>query len=83
VTLVVKMETAGFPMSALAGERALVSAANFRYPDLPAVIDMMAQGRIDGGPMITHVFALDEAPRAFEIARDKAKSGAVKVVLQP
>ena len=83
VTLVVKMETAGFPLSALAGERALVSAANFRYADLPAVIDMMAQGKINGDPMITHVFPLSEAPHAFEVARDKARSDAVKVVLVP
>jgi L-idonate 5-dehydrogenase len=71
------------PLGAISGERALVSAANFRYADFPAVIGLMAEGRISGRPMITHVLPLDEAPLAFDIAADKAKSGAIKVVLQP
>jgi len=83
VTLVVQMRDASFPLGAISGERALVSAANFRYPDLPAVIEMMGEGKIRGKPMITHVFPIDEAPHAFETASDKAKSGAVKVVIQP
>jgi len=32
--------------------------------------------------VITHRFPLDEAPRAFEVARDR-KAGAIKVVLEP
>jgi threonine dehydrogenase-like Zn-dependent dehydrogenase len=33
-------------------------------------------------PLITHRFGLDEAPRAFEVATDRAH-GAIKVVLHP
>jgi threonine dehydrogenase-like Zn-dependent dehydrogenase len=83
VTLVVGMRDMALPLGAISGERALVSAANFRYADFPAVIGLMAEGRISGRPMVTHVLPLDEAPLAFEIAADKAKSGAIKVVLQP
>jgi threonine dehydrogenase-like Zn-dependent dehydrogenase len=32
--------------------------------------------------VITHRFGLDEAPRAFEVARDRVQ-GAIKVVLHP
>jgi 2-desacetyl-2-hydroxyethyl bacteriochlorophyllide A dehydrogenase len=83
VLLAVKLRDVALPLAAVAGERALVTAANFRYPDFPEVIDMMATGRIKAAPMITHIFPLDEAPRAFEIARSKAETGAIKVVLRP
>ncbi|MCH4544001.1 bi-domain-containing oxidoreductase [Ochrobactrum sp. A-1] len=32
-----------------------------------AVLDMMADGRIDVKPLISHRFAIDDAPRAYEI----------------
>src|SRR5690606_11886136 len=32
-----------------------------------AVLDMMADGRIDVRPLISHRFAIDDAPRAYEI----------------
>ena len=81
--LVVGMRDAPIPLAAISGERALVTAANFRYPDFPEVINLMADGKIKGAPMVTHVLPLEQAAQAFEIAGDKAKSGAIKVVLRP
>ncbi|UCH34763.1 MAG: alcohol dehydrogenase catalytic domain-containing protein [Armatimonadota bacterium] len=83
VMLAVELRDAKLPMSCIAGERGLRVAANFAYDEFPEVIEMMAAGQIRGGPMITHVFPLDETPRAFETARAKAQSGAIKVVIQP
>jgi threonine dehydrogenase-like Zn-dependent dehydrogenase len=43
---------------------------------------MLAEGTVDPRPMITHRFPLAEAITAFEIAENKDRSGAVKVVLE-
>lgn len=83
VTLVVHLGDVTLPLAAIAGERGLVSAANFCYPDFAEVIALMTDGKIVAAPMITHVMPLARASEAFAIARDKAHSGAVKVVLRP
>jgi len=80
---VVHLRDVTLPLAAIAGERALASAANFRYPDFREVIRLMANGKINAAPMLMHVLPLEQAPEAFAIARDKAESGAVKVVLRP
>ena len=43
---------------------------------------LIAQGTFDTGVLITHEFALHEAQKAFEIARDYSE-GAIKVILKP
>lgn len=49
--------------------------------DMDAAIDMASGGEVSLEPLITHVFPLAQAPRAFETACDRAGTGAVKVVL--
>lgn len=42
---------------------------------------MIASGQIDVKPLITHRFALEDAVKAFETAKD-ARSNAIKVMIK-
>jgi threonine dehydrogenase-like Zn-dependent dehydrogenase len=46
-------------------------------------LDMLAAGRVQAQPLITHRYPLGEIGAAFAAADDKRASGAVKVVVQP
>ena len=46
-------------------------------------LDLVQQGRIDLGPMLTHQFALDDWRDAFGVLADQEQSGAIKVGLRP
>lgn len=67
----------------LAGERRLLTCSNHRYEDFGIALSLLAEKRVRVGPMITHRFSLEEAPRAFAIAADKMNTGALKVILKP
>ena len=71
------------PDGALAGERRLTTASNHMYEDFQVALEMLGSGRVRVGPMITHTFPLAEAARAFEVARDKPRHGAIKVIIEP
>ncbi len=46
-------------------------------------LDMVAEGRVQAEPLITHRYPLTEIGAAFQAADDKRASGAVKVIVQP
>jgi len=72
-----------FPLNWVSGERILTSACNNPFPDYPAAIDLLAQGKIKIGPMITHVFSLDGYQEAFDVAINKEEYNSIKVVIVP
>lgn len=47
----------------------------------PMLLRMLAAGRIDPSRFITHRFALDDMPAAYEVFSQPQQSGALKVVL--
>jgi len=51
------------------------------YPEQGMVLDLIAKGRIDVGPLITHRFPIDRINEAFETAQDKENTGAVFVAI--
>ena len=44
-------------------------------------LDLVAAGRVDLGPMLTHRFALDDWRSAFDALADQERSGAIKVAI--
>ena len=63
----------------------LILSASFAMHDIyreqGMVLDLIAKGRIDVKPLITHRFDLVDINRAFETAQDKARTGAVFVAI--
>jgi len=49
---------------------------------VPELLDLIRKGRIDPSFVVTHRVPLTEAPRAYEMFREK-RDGCVKVVLDP
>lgn len=50
--------------------------------DFSLAADLLATGRVDPSPLVTHRFPLDQIQQAFDTARDKS-TGAVKVLVEP
>ncbi|HEX8282875.1 MAG TPA: zinc-binding dehydrogenase [Pyrinomonadaceae bacterium] len=46
-------------------------------------LDLVAAGRLQASPLISHRFTLEETVEAFAVAADKRASGASKVVINP
>lgn len=46
-------------------------------------LDLLASGKIDAGPLITHHVPLDRVAEGFALANDKRSSGAIKVLVSP
>ena len=54
-----------------------------RQREFQIALDLVAEGRVQAEPLITHRYPLTEIGAAFVAADDKRASGAVKVVVQP
>jgi threonine dehydrogenase-like Zn-dependent dehydrogenase len=52
-------------------------------PEFAVTLDMMAAGRLDPAPLITHRFPLVRIGEGFAAADDKRGSGAIKVLVIP
>jgi threonine dehydrogenase-like Zn-dependent dehydrogenase len=52
-------------------------------PEYQIALGMLADGRIEAAPLITHRFPLARIRRAFSAADDKRASGAIKVLVLP
>lgn len=72
-----------FDMMLLGGEREITSTANNQPEDYPIGVKLMAEGKVKAKPFITHEFPLDEYAKAFEVALNKGKYGAIKVLMKP
>jgi len=63
----------------------LVPSASFAMHDIyheqAMVLDLIAKGRIDVKPLITHRFPLDRINEAFDVAQRKQETGAVFVAI--
>jgi threonine dehydrogenase-like Zn-dependent dehydrogenase len=52
-------------------------------PEYQITLDLLAAGKVDAAPLITHRYPLAEIGAAFAAADDKRSSGAVKVLVIP
>lgn len=57
------------PLAALAKEVCLQWALGYQKRDFEVVLDLIASGRIDPSPMISHIIGFDELPARFEALR--------------
>ncbi len=69
--------------AALAGERTVTTSSNNLRSEFERGLDLLASGTVRVEPMITHVFSLTDAARAFEVAAGKHRTGAIKVLIRP
>jgi 2-desacetyl-2-hydroxyethyl bacteriochlorophyllide A dehydrogenase len=83
VLLATKSPTISFDAHLISGERTITTTANSPYPDFQLSIDLMAAGKINVKPMITHRFPLAQGVEAFKVAMDRERTGAIKVIIQP
>jgi len=65
----------------LFNEVTIVGCTGFSFEGT-TVLNMIADGRIDVKPLITHEYPLEEIERGFEVLLDK-KSDAIKVIIHP
>ena len=67
------------------GEIDIVPVSGFYHwgndPEFKIVTDLLIDGKLHATEQVTHRFSLDEINEAFEAAADKAKSKAIKVVI--
>ena len=52
-------------------------------PEYRMALELVAAGRVDPAPFITHHYPLDRISEAFAAADDKPSSGAVRVMIHP
>lgn len=83
INLAVHDRNEGFNQLWSAGERLLMTSANFRYEEWPIAQELLYSGRVRVDPLITHRFTISQALEAFRIADDKEASGAIKVIINP
>jgi len=76
-------DTIQFPLTWVSGEREITSTCNNPFSDYSLGLDLLACGRIQIKPMITHVFKLDQYQEAFETAMNKEEYDSIKVVIVP
>jgi len=81
VNLVANFKDVRYKLMELSGERSIKGSSNNLYDDFLLGIRLLAAGKIQAKPMITHHFPLQEVNRGFETLQDKTVSGAVKVVI--
>jgi len=67
----------------MAGERVVTTSSNNLPEEFERGLELLASGQVRVEPMITHMFDLADAPRAFEVAADKHRTGAIKVIIHP
>jgi threonine dehydrogenase-like Zn-dependent dehydrogenase len=54
-----------------------------RMRSIDLAMDLLASGRIDLRPLVTHTFPLTEYRRAIDVAQNKRRHQAIKVVITP
>ncbi|MBI5305047.1 MAG: alcohol dehydrogenase catalytic domain-containing protein [Chloroflexi bacterium] len=53
-----------------------------RWKTFDLALDLMARGKVDLSPMITHKFPLNEYARAFDVVNKRSRERSVKVVFE-
>lgn len=81
VLMAAKEDELSFPSLLLSAERTVKTSSNAMYADFPKAVELVAAGQVNVEPLITHRFALSDAVSAFDVACNKSRTGAVKVII--
>jgi threonine dehydrogenase-like Zn-dependent dehydrogenase len=81
VLMAAREDELSLPSLLLSGERTVKTSSNAMYADFPKAIEMVSAGQVRVDPLITHRFGLSDALAAFEVACNKSRTGAVKVII--
>ena len=81
VLMAAREDELSFPSLLLSGERTVKTSSNAMYTDFPRAVELVSAGQVRVDPLITHRFALSAALAAFEVACNKSRTGAVKVII--
>jgi len=81
VLMAAREDELSLPSLLLSAERTIRTSSNAMYTDFPKAIELVSTGQVKVEPLITHRFALSGALNAFEVACNKNKTGAVKVII--
>jgi threonine dehydrogenase-like Zn-dependent dehydrogenase len=61
----------------------LTSYCDKFFPDYPAAMDLLAQGKVSIKEMIIHNFRLDQFVEAFDVVVHKEEHNSIKVIIVP
>jgi len=81
ILLAEETDSFSIPTNLLSGERSIITSANSTYPNFQESLDLLASGKVHPEKIITHKFSLSEAKKAFEVAANKDKYEAIKVLV--
>jgi 2-desacetyl-2-hydroxyethyl bacteriochlorophyllide A dehydrogenase len=81
VLMATKDPEISIPSLSISGERAIRTSSNAMLSDFPRAVALMEAGMLDVDSLITHRFPLSRATEAFDVACNKDRSNAVKIVL--
>ncbi len=76
-----KEDLVGLPLSQLNPNELTLATVNRYNNTWPLAIELVASGRVDVDPLITHRFSLDETAQALTLADRVVKS--VKAIIHP
>lgn len=83
ILLAEEADSFSIPTNLLTGERSIITSANSTYPNFQESLDLLVSGKVHPQKIITHKFPLSEAKKAFEVAANKDKYEAIKVLIIP
>jgi len=83
ILLAGEADSFSIPTNLLTGERSIITSANSTYPNFQESLDLLVSGKVHPQKIITHRFPLSEAKKAFEVAANKDKYEAIKVLIIP
>lgn len=67
----------------LASDKEIDIIGSFRYRNsYKYALDLVESGKVNVRDMITHAVEFDDIQEAFELTKNAAKSGAVKVIIR-
>ncbi len=83
VNMVVNREEISLTLLKLSSERVIRSSSNYLFPEFQIALDLLAAGKIQTKPLITHRFPISEINQAFEVLGDRQKYQTLKLIILP